>query len=405
MSKPVKLSIVGGGGFYVRPVLSAIANFDEVDELVLVGRRREALDQLIQELGIDATAVEADIFDDNKLRGALAGSDLVVNASGPYFKTLMPVLLAAIDSGAHYCDYSEDWAAVQQARKLDDEVKSKGLTALLGFGDDPGLGNLLAVHGASQLDSTESIVMGWVSEVEATVGDIGENLQSIDESGSISGSLQSMFNGLIGEIPVLRDGKITAVRSLQEPTGLVTPSGEVLMAYPFGTAEPVTLPNTIKGVREITSVIGLLPVQANQLMADLCVKIESGDITLEQGVREFFHQLDQERTKWLGDGGPTGFFVSGVSITGSKDGQRMRWSGAFRWNWDTITNAEGISTSGTMALAAKKLLAGEIDQTGVLAPEECLDPLPFLEELTQQFELFEDDDQGPINSKFSILQD
>ena len=85
---------------------------------------------------------------------------------GDFFNGL---LNAAIEAGAHYCDYSSEWAAIQEARNLDDKIKARGLTALLGFGEGPGLSSLMAVYGAQQLDSAQSIIMGWVSEVEATL--------------------------------------------------------------------------------------------------------------------------------------------------------------------------------------------------------------------------------------------
>jgi saccharopine dehydrogenase (NAD+, L-lysine-forming) len=76
-----------------------------------------------------------------------------------------------------------------------------------------------------------------------------------------------------------------------------------------------------------------------------------------------------------------------IEMTGSLEGQRVRrrmyglmenWSGKRgRWNVD----AEGYKTALPCALSAVMLAKGEIEATGVLPPEACIDPLPFIEEL------------------------
>jgi hypothetical protein len=73
-----------------------------------------------------------------------------------------------------------------------------------------------------------------------------------------------------------------------------------------------------------------------------------------------------------------------------------------RWNFDTIENSVGLSTSGVAALAAKKLLEGEIAQTGALMVEDCFEPVPYLRELAARFALFEDDERGPIASQLRV---
>jgi saccharopine dehydrogenase-like NADP-dependent oxidoreductase len=156
----MKVAIVGAGGLFIRPAIPIISKFPEVDELILIGRTRSKLEEQAQELEGGARVIEADIFDHQGLLKAISGAGLVINATGPYFRTLLPVLNAAMEAGAHYCDYSSESSAIQEARNLDDEIKARGLTALLGFGEGPGLSSLMAMYGAQQLDSAQSIVMG-----------------------------------------------------------------------------------------------------------------------------------------------------------------------------------------------------------------------------------------------------
>lgn len=398
----MKVAIVGAGGLFIRPAIPIISKFPEVDELILVGRTRSKLEELAQELEGGARVIEADVFDHEGLLKAITGAGLVINATGPYFRTLLPVLNAAMEAGAHYCDYSSESSAIQEARNLDHELKSRGLTALLGFGEGPGLSSLMAMYGARQLDSARSIVMGWVSEVEATLGEVQTNLREIQKSGRGSAGLLTMFNGFTGNVPIWRDGKLVTVRSMENPLELVTPDGDVLTAFPFATSEPLTLPRVIPGISEIAPVAGFIPLQVNELIGDLCQKMESGELEIDSAALEFFEELDRNRSRWLGDGEQTGFFANGVVVDGTKDGQPARWTGALRWNLDTIENSVGLSTSGVAALAAKKLLEGEIAQTGALMVEDCFEPVPYLRELATRFALFENDERGPIASQLRV---
>jgi saccharopine dehydrogenase (NAD+, L-lysine-forming) len=398
----MKVAIVGAGGLFIRPALPIISRFPEVDELVLIGRTRSKIEALAQELEGAARVIEADVFDHQGLLKAISGAGLVINATGPYFRTLLPVLNAAIEAGAHYCDYSAESSAIQEARNLDEKIKARGLTALIGFGEGPGLSSLMAMYGAQQLDSTQSIVMGWVSEAEATLGEVKQKLQEIRESGRGGAGVLTMFKGFTGDIPIWRDGRLVTVRSMENPMELVTPDGDTLTAFPFGTSEPLTLPRVIPGVSNIAPVAGFIPLQVNELIGNLCEKIDSGELEIDSAALEFFEELDRDRSRWLGDAEQTGFFANGVVVNGIVDGQPARWTGALRWNLDTIENAVGLSTSGVAALAAKKLLEGEITQTGALMVEDCFEPIPYLRELTTRFALFEDDERGPIASQLQI---
>jgi hypothetical protein len=55
-----------------------------------------------------------------------------------------------------------------------------------------------------------------------------------------------------------------------------------------------------------------------------------------------------------------------------------------------------------LALAALKILGGEIRSRGVLTPESCLDPLPFFKEVAR--EMLRTDDPGSLlNEDWQIL--
>src|SRR5690348_9541877 len=51
---------------------------------------------------------EVDVTDPDPLREVLDGVDLVVNAVGPYHRTALGVVEAAIELGVHYVDMNDD---------------------------------------------------------------------------------------------------------------------------------------------------------------------------------------------------------------------------------------------------------------------------------------------------------
>jgi len=90
--------------------------------------------------------VQVDINDERPLTDLVADYDIVVNAAGPEWETLVPGLRAAVAAGIHCCDLGADGRTAEQQLALDSTAKAQGVLALIGMGLDPGLDNLLAVH-------------------------------------------------------------------------------------------------------------------------------------------------------------------------------------------------------------------------------------------------------------------
>ena len=77
---------------------------------------------------------------------------MVVQASVPRFNA--PIQAACLAGGASYVDLAADSSDPYVA---DGEWRSRGLTALVGMGEDPGLSNVMARHSADGLDRVDSI--------------------------------------------------------------------------------------------------------------------------------------------------------------------------------------------------------------------------------------------------------
>jgi short subunit dehydrogenase-like uncharacterized protein len=138
------LAILGVTGYTGRLVLEEARRAGL--ELRLVGRRREALDELVapgEELRV------ADARDRRSLDAAFDGAAVVASCAGPFLENGLEPVRAAIDAGAHYLDTTGEQAFV---RLLHETVGDASVTLLPAFGFDYVPGDLAARLAAEQVD-------------------------------------------------------------------------------------------------------------------------------------------------------------------------------------------------------------------------------------------------------------
>ncbi len=99
-----------------------------------------------------ATALGLDAGDVGAVARAIRGVDLVVNAAVPRFNRTIQA--AAREAGVDYLDLASDgpdpYADGPQWERA-------GVTGIIGFGEDPGVSNVMARYAADRLDHVESI--------------------------------------------------------------------------------------------------------------------------------------------------------------------------------------------------------------------------------------------------------
>lgn len=125
---------------------------------VVVGRRREALEQLA--LGT-AVQMRVSTLDPRALDGAIAGADVVVNGIGPYSAYGRPVVDAAIRAGAHYVDFSGEPRWVHAvATEYAPEAAKRGvrLVPSVGLG---AAGDLAAALVSTNLAEVDSLTIAY----------------------------------------------------------------------------------------------------------------------------------------------------------------------------------------------------------------------------------------------------
>ena len=380
----MKVFVLGGAGRHGRRSAYLLSSRPEVTEIVIGARDLEGAHAIARRLGPKASVCAVDARDESALAAAIAGARLLVNASGPYFETLLPALRAAIEARVHYCDFSEDGRTVEQAFELDGAARRAGIVAVLGIGEAPGITNLMALHAARQLDRAEDIVVGWTDDFEVVYRPVQENLRSIRTSGHVDASLQATLNASTGKIRTFIGGRWVEEAALGRAVAVGLPTGQQFSAFPLGWAEPVTLPRSIPMLKSVTSLVNLLPPQMNELMRAEASFIAEGRLRPREASIDMLEWLNVEPGRWLSR--PQGMMVGALfaMARGIKDGRPAICGVVPNWSYREVPDwVEGLSTGAPCALAALRILRGEVHRRGVMAPEACFEPMPFFSELVQ----------------------
>ena len=114
----MRVIIVGGAGQRGEAVSYLLSREPSIADLVIADKRPDIAERLANRLGDHVRSTAIDLHDATALDRLLDGADLMVNATGPYRETLLPCLRAAIGQAVNYCDFSDDYVAMENALAL-----------------------------------------------------------------------------------------------------------------------------------------------------------------------------------------------------------------------------------------------------------------------------------------------
>ena len=373
----MRVLALGGAGEYGRHAVRILASSSIVSEIVIAGRNLEAAQSCAKGVGPNARAVSVDISDQDKLVALARDCDIVVNTAGPEWQVVLKALDAAMTAGTNYCDICGHGPTTEKALEMDSAAKTKGVTALLGIGACPGIGTLMMVHAARQLDRVEE-VRSCVLAPAAAFGITKDVVRSYREASHLSAGWQMFMKWATPPFHDYRDGGLVTVKNKTDEAKITMPGNGEIPAVLVCSAEAVTLPRTVPEVGGVHTLFSWFPFDLNGTYRELGGRVGKGELDESQAALAFLDQVlsDQE----LGQPIPSGLLmgIRWAEAVGTKDGKRTRYScwptGWFRPN----------PTPVAVALAALKILGGEIRAHGVLTPESCLDPLPFFKEVARQ---------------------
>ena len=315
-------------------------------------------------------------------------SDAVMSAIPYYFN--FPLAELAVEAGVHFCDLGGNTEIVSQQRGLNAQAAAKGVTVIPDCGVAPGMVNVLAQHGISQLDSVDAVRMfvgGLPQKPEPPL-----NYQIVY-------SLEGVLDYYTTLSWVLRDGKRHQVTALSERERVQFPSpvGELEAFHTAGGLS--TMPFRYEGkiptmeyktlrypghahIMEAIRDLGLLSLDPVDVKGTKVVPRDAVVATIGPKLRK-----------------PEGrdLVALRVVVSGTKNGTPRKLSYELIDRYD---ERHGISammrtTGYSLSITGQMQARGEITPAGVHTPDECVPPQRYIDELGKRGIRIAMRDEGP----------
>jgi lysine 6-dehydrogenase len=285
----------------------------------------------------------------------------------------------AVAAGVHFCDLGGNTEIVFQQKGLDAEARARGVTVIPDCGLAPGMVNILAQYGISQLDT--------VTSVKILVGGLPQQPEP-PLNYQIVYSLEGVLDYYTTLSWVLRDGKRHQVKALSEreavtfpaPVGVLeafhTAGGLSTLAFRYEGKIPTMEYKTLRypghaHIMEAIRDLGLLdltPVEVKGTKVvprDVVVSVVAPRLTKPHG-----RDLVALR----------------VTVEGTSRGN------AARRTWELLDYydaARGISammrtTGYSLSITGQMQARGEITPPGVHTPDECIPAPVYIAELAKR---------------------
>jgi saccharopine dehydrogenase-like NADP-dependent oxidoreductase len=316
-----------------------------------------------------------DVNNQEELERVVSSGDVVLNTIGPFYRTALPVIDAAIKRKVHYIDINDDHdvaATLVFDPSYDERAKQAGTMILIGCGATPGFTNLLAKLACDRLDQPRTIRLCWVVPFFL--------------EGFSPGIMDHLFHMLTGDVIQFIDGKHQPVAAYSGVRNVeFLPPFRTYPAYYSGHGEPVTLGHFIPGLEEATIRSYFFPQAADDLMRMLVDRgfgnreiVAGADISPLDFLTSYAATESGRASLGVDLQGETVGFASQVEVCGSKGADEVK----------IIFEEQGLlgggesqtldSTPVCARLALEGVMDGSITGTGFLAPEACIDPVPFI---------------------------
>jgi len=378
----MKIVVLGGTGLTGQCAVRDLVESRGVSEVVIAARNTDKAKQVADKIKSKKVSVaSADASKPKEMVAVLRGSDVVINAVQYYFN--IDVMKAALAARVHYLDLGGLFHITRKQLKLNEKFRKAGLTALLGMGAMPGVTNILARYLVDKLDSVETILIrdGWRDFTKgAPPFVVTWSLPTLMDEMTLNAII--FENGRFREVPPL---------SLKETVDFPDPVGTTDV-YTTIHSEVATLPISFKekGVKNVNWKEGGPGFLQNKLLVDMGVadtepiKLKNTEIV----PRDFLMAVLTEK-KLLGypEGViPDDYEATRVQVIGEKKKQKVVYTmdvvfqAKKEWGASCSQYDVGVPAS----IAAQMIAKGEISARGALPPEVCVNPRPFVAQLTRR---------------------
>jgi saccharopine dehydrogenase-like NADP-dependent oxidoreductase len=344
-----RVLILGGRGRIGSSVAEDILNHTQA-QVTITGRSPETEKDINLHSGERVQFLVLDLEEVEKLREAIACSDLVIHCAGPFHYRDTQVLEICIDQGVNYLDVSDHRSYTNKALNLHEKAVNAGVTAIINTGIFPGISNSLVRYGVEQFDIAEKIHLSYL----------------VSGSGGAGVTvMRTTFLGLQHPFQAWINGKWQLIQPYTDRENLQFPppygrSG----VYWFDMPETITLPHSFPTVKTVITKFGSVPDFYNHLTW-IAAHIFPKLLMQRRYMIEFLAYVSHFMTDFTNRFSGIGVAVRS-EVTGKKDGQTLIYHSTLLHENTAI--ASGIGTGSIAAL----LLAGKLKQPGVLPVEAAL---------------------------------
>ena len=367
-----KVIVLGGCGAVGSVAVKTLAAQDIISEVIIGDWNIEKAQKLAKEFGPKVSAVKVNAEEEDSIKAAIKGCDIVLNCIGPFYKTVKKILSTVINLKINYVDVCDDVDVTIDILNMDAQARQADIMALIGMGSSPGISNLLGKFAAENLlDETDSIDFFHAHGGEAIEGE---------------GVIGHRFHCMTIDVPMFLDGKLKYVKYF-EPDGIALRQtfefpvlGEVPL-YPYPHPEQVTMPRYIK-TKQVTNKGSVIPNEYYNLTRDLCglglaskepLNIKGVTVTPYDFAMAYIIKQRDKILKETNFGKQRGCLS--VVVKGKKSGKYRE----YRFHLASRSEALGEGTGIPAAMGVLLMQMGKIKTKGVLPPEGCVNPNDLLE--------------------------
>ncbi|BAY47913.1 saccharopine dehydrogenase [Scytonema sp. HK-05] len=349
-----RVLIIGGRGRIGSSVAQDILSHTQA-EVTITGRTPDhgMNDPRVQFLVLDLADVE-------KLRKAIASTNLVVHCAGPFHYRDANVLKICIEHGVNYVDVSDHRSYTSKALKYHDAAIAAGVTAIVNTGIFPGISNSMVRQGVEQFDTAQKIHLSYL----------------VSGSGGAGVTvMRTTFLGLQKPFESLIDGQWQMVKpySQRETIDFPSPYGRTGV-YWFDMPETFTLPHAFPSVKSVITKFGSVPDFYNH-MTWIAAHVFPKQLMQRRAMIEFLAYVSHFMTDVTNRFSGIGVAVRS-EITGRKDDREAVFCSSL-----VHGNTAVASGCGTGSIA-QLLLDGKLKKPGVSPVEEAL-PTDLFEQAMQ----------------------
>lgn len=370
----MKFAVLGAGLMGKQAARDLLGN-EQVEKVILADRTTEKAEDFRQQLNDPRLELmKMDASNDEELKGVMQKADVVINALFYTFNEKVAKL--AIECGVHSVDLGGHiGGATDKVLDMHDKALERGVTVIPDLGVAPGMINILAGYGASQLDRVESI--------RIYVGGIPLHPEPPLEYKHVF-SLEGVFDHYTDPSHVIRAGELKQVASLSEIEPIDFEGFAELEAF-HTSGGTSTMTRTFRDIDSLEYKTIRYRGHAKKfgLLVDLGLTSRDGKVTVDGhdiSPREVLLKVLEPITE-LGEDKDA--VLLRVIVSGVKGDEECSYHYEMVAIRDMATGVTAMAqaTAYSISVVAQMIADGRIDKRGVYPPEEIVPGADYIAEM------------------------